>query len=171
MMSIHFQTVFQMSKFLHNLEAWLDKAVAYAEERSFDPEILLQSRLYPDQYPLIRQIQATCDAAKFAVSYLAGVTAPVHPDTETTFAEIRARLHTTIEYVASFTEDALKGGEEREVRLSFLPGQAIKGGDYLVEIALPNFYFHATTTYSLLRHAGVPLGKLDYIGKARFYEV
>ncbi|MCA9707505.1 MAG: DUF1993 domain-containing protein [Myxococcales bacterium] len=169
-MSLHDHTVFQISKMLRNLEGWLDKAVAYAEARSFDPEVLVQARLYPDQYPLVRQIQAACDSAKGTAARLAGVEVPSHPDDETTLAQLRERINKTVAFLETITPEQLEGGESREITLSFLPGQAIKGKDYLAEMALPNFYFHLVTAYAILRHNGVEVGKRDFIGSLRLYE-
>lgn len=169
-MSLYEGSVFQMSKMLRNLEGFLDQSVAYAEARSFDPENLVSARLAPDQYPLRRQIQAACDAAKAAAARLAGIEPPSHPDDETTLPELRARIHKTLAFLETVTPEQLDGREDAEVRLPFAPGKALKGSDYLMEMALPNFYFHVTTAYAILRHNGVELGKRAYVGSLRFYD-
>ncbi len=169
-MSLHDLTIVQVSKMLRNLDAWLEKAVAYGETRSFDPERLLAARLYVDQYPLLRQVQSACDAAKGMAARLAGVEIPSHPDDETTVAQLRARITKTLAFLETVAPEALDGIGEREVKLSYLPGQAIKAEHYLVDMGVPNFYFHVTTAYSILRHNGVELGKRDYIGSMRLYQ-
>lgn len=168
-MSLHDLTIVQVSKMLKNLEGWLDKAVAYAESRSFDPEILVQARLYPDQYPLVRQIQSVCDTAKGTAARLAGVEVPSHPDEEKTLAELRERIHKTLAFLETITPEQMADAPQREITLSFLPGQGIKGEHYVVDMGLPNFYFHLTTAYAILRHNGVDVGKRDFIGSMRIY--
>ncbi|MEM9462315.1 MAG: DUF1993 domain-containing protein [Myxococcota bacterium] len=170
-MSLYDLTIVQVSKMLKNLEKWLDKGVAYAESRSFDPEVFVQSRLYPDQYPLVRQIQAACDSAKGTAARLAGIEPPSHPDEETTLAQLRERIHKTLSFLETITEDKLAEAAEREITLPFMPGKAIKGAHYLVDMALPNFYFHVTTAYAILRNNGVDVGKYDYIGSMRVYDL
>ena len=125
---------------------------------------LASSRLAPDQYPLTRQVQAACDGAKFAAARLAGKEAPSHPDTEETFDQLRARIAATRDFLKSITAEDFEGAETRLVKLPFLPGKGQLGRDHLVQMALPNFYFHVASAYSILRHNGVPVGKLDYIG-------
>lgn len=163
-MPLYDATVPQMSKMLTNLNRWLDKAVAHAEAKKFEPAVLLAARLAPDQYPLLKQIQAACDSAKSAAAHLSGQTQPKHPDTEQTLEEIRARIATCLAYLATFKASDFEGAETRPVSLPFLPGKVILGADYLNEMALPNFYFHITTAYAILRHNGVNLGKIDFIG-------
>lgn len=168
-MSLHDHVVFQMSKMLRNLDRWIDKAVASAEARSFDPEVLTQARLAPDQYAFVRQVQAACDSTKSAAARLAGLEVPSHPDTETTIPELRERIAKTLAFVETVTPEKLEGGYEREVVLPFLDGQAMNGHDYLVEMVLPNFYFHLSMAYAILRHNGVDLGKRDLIGSLRLH--
>ncbi len=169
-MSLHDASVTQMSKMLRNLEGWLDKAEAHAKAKGFEVDVLAAARLAPDQYPLTRQIQAVCDNAKFTAARLAGITAPSHPDTETTIAELRQRIRAVLSFLETVTPEQLAGAAEREVTLPFMPGKAIKGADYLVDMALPNFYFHITTAYAILRHNGVDVGKRDFIGHLRVYD-
>lgn len=170
-MSLHDASVTQMSKMLRNLEGWLDKAEAHAKAKGFEVDVLVGARLAPDQYALVRQIQASCDNAKFTAARLAGVQAPSHPDTETTFAELHARIRSTLAFLETVTPEQFAGAAEREVLLPFIPGKGAKGADYLVDLALPNFYFHVTTAYAILRHNGVSLGKLDFIGHVRLHDV
>lgn len=163
-MSLYEETVPPFTKLLQNLGRWLDKAEVHAKARSFDPETLLTARLAPDQYPLLKQIQATCDAAKQPAARLTGKTPPVHPDTEKTWAEAKARVATCLAYLGTLTPADFEGAETRLIALPFLPGKGCRGGHYAREMALPNFYFHASMAYALLRHNGVDLGKTDYIG-------
>jgi len=163
-MHLYDASIPQLTKMLANLERWLDAGAAHAQKRSFDPELLLGFRLAPDQYPLVRQVQSACDAAKFAAARLADKEAPKHPDTEKTLAELKARVRTASEYLASFTRTDLDGADERVVSLPMFEGKKITAANYFFELALPNFYFHATTAYAILRHNGVELGKRDYLG-------
>jgi len=170
-MSLYDASVSQMSKMLRNLEGWLDKAEAHAKTKGFDVDVLTVARLAPDQYPFVRQVQAVCDNAKFVAARLAAVTPPSHPDTEKTFAELRARIRATLAFLETVTPEQFAGAADREVTLPFMPGKAIKGADYLVDMALPNFYFHVTTAYAILRHNGVDLGMYDFIGHIRAHDV
>jgi len=156
--------VFQMRKMLVNVEAWLDKAMVCAKARSFDSGVLLLARLAPDQLPLVRQVQSACDRAKYAAARLAGREAPRHPDDEQTVQELRARIQTCLAYLDTFFPADLLGGESRLVEIPFLDGKAMRGSDYLRELALPGFYFHVITAYSILRHNGVDLTMRDFIG-------
>jgi hypothetical protein len=150
---------------LKNLSAILDKAQAHAEAKKIDPLVLTSDRLFPDMFPLTRQVQVACDAAKGAVARLAGVDIPKHEDTEKTFAELKARIATTIGFVESFKPAQIDGSEDKAIALT-IGGRAITmtGINYLLGRALPNFYFHVTTTYNILRHNGVELSKKDFIG-------
>ncbi len=163
-MSLYEASVPQLKKMLTNLDKWLETSVAYAQKKSFDPNVLCQARLAPDQYALTRQVQAACDAAKFAAARLTGREAPKHPDTEQTIDELRARVRTVIAYLDTFSAADFDGAEERLITIPVLEGKVIQGSDYLTELALPNFYFHVTTAYAILRHNGVDLGKRDFIG-------
>ena len=163
-MSLVFASVLESKKMLNNLAAWIDKGVAHAKAKSFEPNVLLGMRLAPDQYPLLRQIQSSCDNAKFMAARLSGKEGPKHPDTEQTVDEIRARIHTCVSHLETYKAGDFDGAETRVVTLPFLEGKVISGSDYLMEMALPNFYFHVTTAYAILRHSGVPLGKMEYLG-------
>ncbi|HRG97025.1 MAG TPA: DUF1993 domain-containing protein [Polyangiaceae bacterium] len=163
-MPLYEETVPQFSKVLQNLGRWLDKAEALAKAKGFDPDTLLTARLAPDQYPLLKQIQAACDAAKQPASRLAGKEPPVHPDTEKTWAEAKARIATCVAYLGTLTPADFEAAENRLITLPFLPGKGCRGGNYAREMALPNFYFHASMAYAILRHNGVDVGKIDFIG-------
>jgi uncharacterized protein len=150
---------------LRNLSAILDKAQAHAETKKIEPVVFTQSRLAPDMFPLSRQVQIACDSAKGALARLAGVEIPKHEDTEQTFAELNARIAKTLDFVESLKPAQIEGSEDREVVLK-LRGQDVKfnGLQYLLGFAYPNFYFHVTTAYNILRHNGVEIGKRDYVG-------
>ena len=166
-LTMHSASVPVFVRMLNNLLRWLDKAQAHAEQRGFDSANYLGLRLAPDMLPLGRQIQIASDAAKGCVSRLAGVEVPKWPDGETTFDELRARVRRTIEHVQAFAPAQIDGSESREVLVPIRGGEVLRydGESYLKHHALPNFYFHVTTAYALLRHAGVDLGKADYLGR------
>src|SRR5262245_10067990 len=150
---------------LNNLSAILDKAQAHAEAKKIDPAVLLESRLYPDMFPLVRQVQIASDNAKGAVARLAGVEVPKYEDTEETFADLRARLAKTIDFVESFKPAQIDGSEANDIHRKLGPREVTwKGMQYLLGFALPNFYFHVVTAYDILRHNGVEVGKRDFIG-------
>jgi len=163
-MSLYAVSVPQLKKMLANLDRWLDAGVALAKEKKFETTVLANARLAPDQYPLVRQVMSACDAAKFAGARLAGKEAPKHPDTETTLEEVRPRIKAVIAFLDTLKESDFVGAEKRIVPLQFMEGKGLAATDYLVELALPNFYFHVATAYAILRHNGVSLGKSDYIG-------
>ena len=152
------------TKTLENLEKCMDKAAEYAKARSFDVDVLATARLAPDQFAFIQQVQSACDQAKYAAAYLGGKTAPSHPDTEKTFAELRERIRKCTGFLATVQEKDFSGAAERKVAPPWLNGRWLKGSDYLVHVAVPNFFFHVTMAYAILRHNGVVLGKMDYIG-------
>lgn len=160
------RAVVQMRKMLVNMATWFDKAVAYANARSFDPEVLLGARLAPDQLPLVRQVQSACDRAKFVGARLAGKEPPRHPDNEKTIAEIGERIRVCVAYLDTFVPEDFRDASTRIVELPFFDDKTIEGSDYLLELGLPGFYFHVTTAYSILRHNGVALTMRDFIGPA-----
>jgi hypothetical protein len=163
-MSLYDLTVPQLEKSLQQLEIWIDKANEFAKTKKFEPNDLLAARLAPDQFPLARQIMSVCDGAKFICARASGKEAPVHPDTEKTWDELRTRIRAVREFVRGFKAADFEGAAERIVPLPWMPGKALTGKDYVLSLALPNFYFHLVTTYALLRHNGVDLGKMDYLG-------
>lgn len=148
-----------------NLAAILDKAALYADAKKIDPAVLLNARLAPDMHPLTRQVQIASDAAKGCAARLAGVEIPGFADTESSFAELQARIQKTLDFIQGFSPAQIDGSEEREVVMRF-PGAELKfsGQDYLLHFVLPNFYFHLTTAYAILRHNGLEIGKMDYLG-------
>jgi uncharacterized protein len=154
-----------LTRGLSNMSAFLDKAAAFAETKKFDTIVLSQSRLFPDMHPLTRQVQIACDTAKGAAARLAQVEIPKHPDTETTFAELKARIAKTSEFLKSITPAQVQGAESRDIEIKF-PNGAWKftGMSYLTDFVLPNFYFHVSMVYALLRSNGVDVGKGDFLG-------
>lgn len=167
-MSLYDMTVSQTIRMLNNLDRWLEAGIEHAKKKGFDPEVLLTLRLAPDQYALGRQIQAACDSAKFPAARVTGKTPPPHPDTEKTMEEHRARIKTCVAYLETFSPADFDGAEDRRVSLPWMEGKWLRGSDYLAQFGQPNFYFHVTTAYAILRHNGVDLGKRDYLGPLEF---
>lgn len=164
--SMHGASVPAFAKMLTNMLNWLEAAKAHAEAKKFAPDVYLTLRLAPDMLPFTKQIQIASDAAKGCVARLAGQDVPKFDDTEASLDELAERIRKTRDYVLSVPAEALAGSEGREITIPRRTGDPLRfdGLTYLNHFALPNFYFHATTTYALLRHAGVPLGKMDYLG-------
>lgn len=161
----------QLVRSLQNLSACLAKGAHSALERKFDASVLLQSRLAPDQFALVRQVQIACDSAKLSAARLSGKDAPKHEDNETTIEQLQARIASVVAYLEGFVEADFAGTDDRDISLPFVPGMTIKGRDFAVEYALPNFYFHVTTAYAILRHNGVAVGKMDYLGQLSFVPI
>lgn len=157
-------TITQYRKMLDNLSHFLDKAQAYAEAKKFDVEVLLNARLAPDQFNLIRQVQISCDTAKFGAARVCGKEAPSHPDTEKTLDELKARIASVQTYLDSFTPEDFAGAEARQVTTPRWEGKHLTGLEFITQHSIPNLYFHVTTAYSILRHNGVDLGKKDFLG-------
>jgi hypothetical protein len=152
-------------QYLNSISAVLDKGAAFSEAKKIDPAVLLQTRLYPDMHPLVKQVQIFTDQATRGVSRLAGVEPPSFPDTETSFADLKARIAKAIAHVQSFTPEQIDGSEGRDIVMKTPRGDlTFKGLQYLLGFSLPNFFFHATTTYAILRHVGVEVGKMDFMG-------
>ena len=150
---------------LNNLSAILDKAATHAEGKKVDPKVVAGARLIVDMLPLSSQIQIACDTAKGAAARLAGVEVPKHEDTEATLADLKARVTKTVDFIKTIKPEQLQGGESREIVLKF-PQTTLKftGINYLTNFVLPNFFFHVTVAYALLRKNGVALGKSDFLG-------
>ncbi len=151
---------------LKNLSSILTKAAAHAEAKKIDPSVFVNARLAPDMHPLARQIQMVSDTAKGAAARLAGVDVPSMPDTEATLAELQQRIAKTADFLSGLKPEQFEGSAERSVELNVGGGQKMtfKGATYLTHFALPNFYFHVTTAYDILRHNGVEVGKRDFLG-------
>jgi hypothetical protein len=164
-LSMHSASVPVLTRTLTAMLAWLDKAQAHAEARKFDANNYLGLRLAPDMLPFTKQIQITCDMAKGCVARLSGQDVPKWDDNEATLDDLRARIRKTLDYVGGFTAAHIDGSDAREIVLPMRSGEVkFNGEDYLKHYVLPNVYFHATTTYALLRQAGVELGKRDFLG-------
>jgi hypothetical protein len=150
---------------LNNLSRILDKAQVYADAKKVDPAVLTAFRLYPDMFPLARQIQIATDGAKGAMARLAGVDIPKFEDSEKTIAELKERIAKTVAFIESIKPQQVDGTEDKEIVLPGASGERhLKGMQYLLGWAYPNFYFHVTTTYNILRHCGVEVGKMDFLG-------
>ena len=164
-MSLYNVAVPTFVRILNALSAILDKATAYAEAKKIDPNTLLNDRLYPDMFTFTRQVQNACDFAAKTTARLAGVDVPEYANTETSFAQLKQRIATAVSYVQSIKPEQFKGAETRTIKLP-MGGNTIEltGEQLFVGVALPNFYFHATTAYNILRHNGLAIGKDDYLG-------
>jgi hypothetical protein len=156
--------VLEMKKLLQNMDAWMEKAQAHATAKKFDVSVLLQSRLAPDMFTFMRQIQSACDTAKFAASRAAGKESPSHPDTEQTLDDARKRIATVIAYIDTFKASDFNGTDTRKIALPRWEGKWMTADEYVMEHSLPNFFFHVTTAYAILRHNGVDIGKRDFLG-------
>lgn len=154
----------QMKKQLRQLDGWLVAAEAYAKAKSFDSSVFLGARLAPDQFAFARQVQTTCDTAKLAAARLTGKEAPSHPDTETTLEQLRARVSSVLAFLDGLQPADFAGAATRSVTQPRWEGKTMTGADYFLEHAVPNFFFHLSHVYALLRHNGVPIGKKDYLG-------
>lgn len=165
--SMHSASAPIFTRMLTNLLTWLDKAEAHAAARKFDTANYLGLRLAPDMLPLLRQIQIASDSAKAAMGRLAGAELPKWEDNEASFADLRARVAKTIDYVKSFQPAQIDGSETRAISVPRRSGEPLQfdGESFLKHYALPNFFFHVTTTYALLRQAGVEIGKGDFLGR------
>ena len=164
-LSMYSASVPVATRILNNLSTILGKAAAHCEARKIDEAALLNSRIFPDMFPLTRQVQIACDMAKGGAARLAGVEIPKYDDTETSFAELQARIARTVDFMRSLPPEQFEGSETRDVVLT-LPSRTVefKGQAYLFNFVLPNVYFHASTAYNLLRQGGVEIGKRDFLG-------
>ena len=160
----HNDAIRSFAKTLQNLEQWMNKAEEYAKAKKFEVDVLVQARLAPDAFAFGQQVQAGCDQAKYAAAYLGAKQPPSHPDTEKTFAELHQRIQKCLSFLETVQAKDLVGAEERKVAPPWLGGRWLRGDDYLMHVAIPNFFFHMTMAYALLRHNGVSLGKMDYVG-------
>lgn len=165
-LSMYQASIPQFQRMLGNLAKILEAAESWAESKKIDPSVLLNMRLAPDMFPLKRQLQIATDSAKGCAARLAGAEVPSYPDSEETFTELKARLQKTIDFLGSFTAAQIDGSEDKQIVLNF-PSMELKfsGRDYLFQFVQPNFYFHLTTAYAILRHNGLDIGKMDFIGR------
>jgi len=154
----------QMKKTLAQMDLWLTRAIEYAEGKKFDANVFMTMRLAPDQLPFVKQVQIACDTAKLGVSRITGKPAPEHPDTEQTLTELQTRIRAVIGYLNDFTAGDFAKAGTAVISQPRWEGKVMNGADYTTEYMIPNFFFHASHTYAILRHCGVPLGKKDYLG-------
>ncbi len=161
-------SVLQFSKMLRNLDTILAKIPAYADHKKIDVDVLLQSRLAPDQFNFVRQVQIACDAAKICISKLTGKDAPVHDDKETSLIQLRTRISDTLKFLSGFNEADFVNSKDKSVTTPRWEGKTLQGHEYLVQHSIPNVYFHITTAYQILRHNGMDVGKKDYLGALPF---
>ena len=165
-LSLYDASIPVLKRGLTNLATLLTKAEASAVARKIDPSVFLTARLAPDMHPLARQVQIVSDGAKGGAARLTGGESPSFPDTEASFAELQTRIAKTIAYLDGFTVDQFAGAETREIVLKTPNGDfSFTGQSFLLTFMLPNFFFHITTAYNILRHNGVELGKIDYLGR------
>ena len=161
---MYFDTFGQFKKTLKQLDAWLETAAAHAKSKSVAPATVLGLRLVVDQFPFVRQVQIACDTAKLGASRLTGKEAPAHVDTEQSFEELRARVASVLAYLDALTEADFADAATRQITQPRWEGRVMTGRDYFFEHVIPNFFFHATTAYAILRQNGFPLGKKDFLG-------
>jgi len=161
---MYYQTVCQMKKHLGQLDKWLEAAAAFATKKSFEADRFLEFRLAPDQFAFARQVQTACDTAKLVAARLAGKEAPPHADTEKTVEELRTRVRTVIAYLDGFTAKDFEAAATRVITQPRWEGKVMTGADYFLEHGVPNFFFHLTHAFAILRHNGVDIGKRDYLG-------
>jgi len=154
----------EMKKLLGQVDKWLEAAADHAKAKSFDPNVFVTLRLSPDQFAFARQVQTACDTAKLAASRLSGKDAPSQPDTEQTLEELRTRVKSVIGYLDGYSAKDFEGAATRTITQPRWEGKVMTGADYFLEHAVPNFFFHITHVYAILRHNGVHIGKRDYLG-------
>jgi len=167
---MYYQVVGQCTQSLNNLETCLDKAERHAATKKFDVGVLMTSRLAPDMKDFIYQVQSACDYVKAAAAWLSGQMPPKHEDNEQTIDELRARIRKTVAFAKSVKEAQYAGASERKVKLSWAPGKVISGKNYLLQVTIPNAFFHIAMAYAILRHNGVDVGKMDFLGPINFVD-
>ena len=167
---MYYEIVSQCIQSLRNLETYLDKAEHYAAAKKFDAGVLLTSRLAPDMHDFTYQVQSACDYVKAAAAWLSGQTPPKHEDKEKTIGELRARIRKTVAFAEGVKEADYADASEQKITLSWMPGKVLGGADYLLQMAVPNIFFHIAVAYAILRHNGVDVGKRDFLGPINFVD-
>lgn len=167
---MYYEIVSQCIQSLKNLETCLDKAEQFAAAKKFDAGVLLTSRLAPDMHDFIYQVQSACDYVKGAAAWLSGQTPPRHEDHEKTTDELRARIRKTVAFAEGVKEAAYADASAQKITLSWMPGKVLGGADYLLQMAVPNIFFHIAMAYAILRHNGVDVGKRDFLGPINFVD-
>ena len=165
---MYYDIVVQCVHSLTTLERWLDKAEELATAKNFDIDVLMRERLAPDMHGFVYQVQSACDYIKGAAAWLSGQSPPRHEDNEKTIGDVRARIRKTVAFVEGISEAQYEGASGRRVTMSSAPGKVIGGKDYLLQVIIPNVYFHLAMAYAILRHNGVDIGKRDFLGKVNF---
>ena len=161
---MYYQVIAQCTQSLKNLGTCLDKADRYAANKKFDAGVLMSSRLAPDMQPFTYQVQSACDYVKAAAAWLSGQTPPRHEDNEQTIDDLRSRIQKTVAFAESVKEAQYADASKSKVKLSWAPGKVIGGEDYLLQMTIPNTFFHIAMAYAILRHNGVDVGKMDFLG-------
>lgn len=167
---MYYDMIQQCVQSLENLEIFLDKAEANAAAKKYDVGVLMAGRLAPDMKPFIYQAQSACDYVKGGAAWLSGQLPPKHDDTEQTIGEVRARIRKTIDFARSIPEASYADAENQKISLSWAPGKLLGGKDYLLQMIVPNVYFHIAMTYAVLRQGGVDVGKMDFLGPINFID-
>lgn len=169
-MNIYFEIIQQMARGLQTLQTVMAKAEEHAARENFETDVYLALRLYPNMLPLSAQFRIACDITKFAAAGLTGMTPPVHDDSEKTWADFKKRIQSAIDYLSTFQEAEFDQAADKKITSRFFNGKHMSGHDYLIRRQFPNFYFHVTTAYDILRHNGVPVGKNDFLGQMPFVD-
>jgi hypothetical protein len=168
---MYYQVISQCTQALRNLETWLDKAEQHAAAKKFDVGVLMTSRLAADMKDFTYQVQSACDYVKAGVAWLSGQTPPRHEDNEQTIDEVRARIRKTVAFAESVKEAQYAGASARKVNMSWAPaGKVLDGEDYLLQMTIPNTFFHVAMAYAVLRHNGVDIGKMDFLGPVNWID-
>jgi hypothetical protein len=162
--TMYYEAILQCTQMLKNIEAWLDKAEKHAADKKFDVNTLMTDRIAPDMKPFIYQVQSACDYVKAATAWLSGQVPPKHEDNEQTIDDARTRIRKTVAFTENVREVQYAGASGRKISLSWAPGKLLGGKDYLLQMTIPNTYFHVAIAYAILRHNGADIGKMDFLG-------
>ena len=168
--TMYYEAVSQCTRMLRNIGTWLDKAEKHAAEKTFDVNILMTDRLAPDMKPFIYQVRSACDYVKGAAAFLSGQVPPKQEDNEQTIGDARARIRKTVAFAEGVSEAQYAGASDRTISLLSASGKQLGGKDYLLQIAIPNVYFHVAIAYAILRHNGVDIGKMDFLGPVNWID-
>lgn len=167
---MYYQVVNQCVQALMGIERWLDKAETFAAEKKIDVGVLLHSRLAPDMNDFVYQVQSACDYVKGAAGWLSSQKPPSHLDDEKTIGDLRERIRKTVAFAEGIEESRYGDAKDQKIQLGWMPGKVLDGPDYLLQMAIPSIYFHVCMAYAILRHCGVNLGKMDFLGAVNFLE-
>jgi uncharacterized protein len=167
---MYYQVITQCTETLRTLELWLTRAEQLATAKNFDVGVLTHARLAPDMKDFTYQVQSACDYVKAGAAWLSAQTPPKHEDSEQTVDQLRARIRTTVAFAESVNESQYVGASERSMSFSWKPGKILRGEDYVLQMTIPNVYFHLAMAYAILRHNGVDIGKMDFLGQIHFVD-